>query len=257
MPQLFEYQLTDYLLLFVFGNFAGFINVVAGGGSTLTLPFLILMGMDTSVANGTNRIGVLTQTMSASLSFRKSKFKDTNLSFRLAILTVPGAILGAIYSTQIDEESFQVILVGVMALVAISLVIPKSKKKEYVDTIKKLPFIAYPLMILIGFYAGFIQVGVGFVIMAILSVALNLNMKRVNMHKVFIVFVNTIPTLIIFIITDNVDWVTGIILSIGTSLGAWWSAKLSLKMDEKFVKLMLFIAITAMAIKLLIKMEIL
>ena len=104
---MFEYQLTDYLLLFLFGNFAGFINVVAGGGSTLTLPLLILMGLDTSVANGTNKIGILTQTMAASLSFRKSKFKDTNLSIKLALLTVPGAILGAIYSTQINEESFQ------------------------------------------------------------------------------------------------------------------------------------------------------
>jgi uncharacterized membrane protein YfcA len=215
------------------------------------------MGMDTSVANGTNRIGILTQTMAASLSFRKSKFKDTNLSFKLAMLTVPGAILGAIYSTQISEESFQIIVVAVMAFVAISLFVPKSKKKEYVDTIKKLPIIAYPLMLLLGFYAGFIQVGIGFLIMAILSVVLNLNMKRVNMHKVFIVFINTIPTLFIFILTDNVDWVTGIVLSIGASLGAWWSAKLSLKMDERFIKLMLFIAITAMAVKLLNKMSIL
>ncbi len=254
---MFEYQFTDYLLLFLFGNFAGFINVVAGGGSTLTLPFLILMGMDASVANGTNRIGILTQTMAASLSFRKSNFKDTNLSFKLAMLTVPGAILGAIYSTQIEEDTFQIIVVCVMAFVAISLLIPKSKKKEYVDSIKKLPIISYPLMLIIGFYAGFIQVGIGFLIMAILSSVLNLNMKRVNMHKVFIVFINTIPTLFIFIITDNVDWVTGIILSIGASLGAWWSAKLSLKMDERFVKLMLFIAITAMAIKLLSKMGLL
>ncbi|MCB0702442.1 MAG: sulfite exporter TauE/SafE family protein [Candidatus Kapaibacterium sp.] len=252
---MFEYQLTDYLLLFLFGNFAGFINVVAGGGSTLTLPFLILMGLDTSVANGTNRIGILTQTMAASLSFRKSKFKDTNLSIKLALLTVPGAILGAIYSTQINEESFQLIVVGVMIFVAVSLFVPKSKTKEYVDTIKKLPLISYPLMLLLGFYAGFIQVGIGFLIMAILGAVLRLNIKRVNMHKVFIVFINTIPTLIIFILTDNVDWVTGIILSIGASLGAWWSAKLSLKMDEKFVKLILFIAIVAMAIKLITKME--
>ena len=142
-----------------------------------------------------------------------------------------------------------------MIFVAVSLFVPKSKTKEYVDTIKKLPLISYPLMLLLGFYAGFIQVGIGFLIMAILGAVLRLNIKRVNMHKVFIVFINTIPTLIIFILTDNVDWVTGIILSIGASLGAWWSAKLSLKMDEKFVKLILFIAIVAMAIKLITKME--
>lgn len=247
---MFEYTITDYLLLFLFGNFAGFINVVAGGGSTLTLPFLILMGMDASVANGTNRIGILTQTMSASLSFRKSKFKDTKLSIKLALLTVPGAIVGAIYSTQIDNASFQTIVIVVMIGVALSLFIPRVKKKKYLDTVTDFPLLAYPLMILVGFYAGFIQVGIGFLLMAILSVVLKLNIKRVNMHKVFIVFINTIPTLIIFILTDNIDWVTGIVLSIGASLGAWWSAKLSLKIDEKYVKLILFIAITSMAIKL-------
>lgn len=247
---MFEYSLTDYFLLFLFGNFAGIINVFAGGGSTLTLPFLILMGMDASVANGTNRIGVLSQTMSASLSFRKSKFKDTSLSIKLALLTVPGAIVGALFSTQIDNELFHYVVIVVMVGIAISLFIPKSKKKEYVDTVTKFPKIAYPLMVIVGFYAGFIQVGIGFLLMAILSVIFNLNIRRVNMHKVFIVFINTIPTLIIFIITDNIDWVSGIVLSIGTSLGAWWSAKLSLKIDEKFVKFILFIAITAMAIKL-------
>jgi len=247
---LFDYALTDYLLLFLFGNFAGFINVVAGGGSTLTLPFLILMGLDASVANGTNRIGILTQTLSASLSFRKSKFKDTNLSLKLALLTVPGAIIGAIYSTRIKNETFQLIVIVVMVFVALSLFIPKSKKKEYLDTVTDFPVLAYPLMLLVGFYAGFIQVGIGFLLMAILSGVLKLNIKRVNMHKVFIVFINTIPTMFIFILTDNIDWVTGIVLSIGASLGAWWSAKLSLKIDEKFVKLILFIAITSMAIKL-------
>src|SRR5690606_35195029 len=162
-------------------------------------------------------------------SFRRAKFKDTNLSIKLALLTVPGAIIGAFYSTQIESNTFQIIVIIVMSAVAISLFIPKSKRKKYVDSVKKLPILAYPLMLSVGFYAGFIQVGIGFLLMAILSVVLNLNVKRVNMHKVFIVFINTVPSLLIFILTDNVDWVAGIILSIGASLGAWWSAKLSLK----------------------------
>lgn len=249
---MFEYKLIDYLILFLFGNFAGFINVFAGGGSTLTLPFLILMGMDASVANGTNRIGVLTQTIAASLSFKKQNFYDYKLSIKLALLTLPGAIVGAFYSTKINNNTFQIIVVFVMVAVAISLFIPKSKKKYYVDTVKRIPFLAYPLMILVGFYAGFIQVGIGFLLIAILNSILHLNLKRVNMHKVFIIFIYTIPALSIFIFTDNVDWVTGVVLSLGASLGAWWAAKLSLKMDEKFVKFILFIAIVVMAIKLII-----
>ncbi|MFN3194551.1 MAG: sulfite exporter TauE/SafE family protein [Chlorobiota bacterium] len=248
---MFEFELLDYILLFVFGYFAGFVNVFAGGGSTLTLPFLILMGLDASVANGTNRIGILTQTMAASWSFKKENFSNYRLSLKLGLLTVPGAIIGAYYSTMIDNATFQTIVAVVMVGVAISLFVPKSKKKEYVDTVTKLPVISVIAMLLVGFYSGFIQVGIGFLLMAILSTTLHLNIKRVNMHKVFIVFLNTIPSLMIFIFTDNVEWISGLVLSIGASLGAWWSAKLSLKIDEKYIKIVLFIAIVVMAIKLI------
>lgn len=251
---MFEFSSTDLLILFLFGNFAGFINVFAGGGSTLTLPFLLLMGLDASVANGTNRIGVLAQTVSASLSFKKQNFFDLKLSLKLAALTLPGAILGAFYSIQIDDETFHIIVISVIIAVGINLLIPQKRKSQYAETVSKMPLIMYPLMLLVGFYIGFIQVGVGFLLIAILSMALKLNIKRVNMHKVFIIFINTVPILLIFIFTDNIDWIAGLVLSLGTSLGAWWGAKLSLKIDEKLVKLILLIAIISLAINLLIKM---
>lgn len=246
-----EYEIQELILLFFFGNLAGLINVMAGGGSSLTLPFLIFMGMDASVANGTNRIGVIAQTASATLSFRKEKFSDFSLSLKFAILTIPGGIIGAFYSTEINDDTFETILGIIMIGIVISMLIPKSKKDDLKETLEKLPLLSYPIMILVGFYGGFIQIGVGFILMAVLNHLFKLNLVRVNMHKVFIVFLYTIPALIVFILTDNIEWLAGIILAAGTSLGAWWSAKISIQKGEKFIKLMLVIAVLLMSLNLL------
>jgi hypothetical protein len=106
-------------------------------------------------------------------------------------------------------------------------------------------------MLGIGFYGGFIQAGVGFIIMAALLHLMNLDLVRVNMHKVFIVFVFTFPAILIFIFTDNVEWSYALVLSAGNALGGWWSAKVSVKKGERVIRVVLLIAMLIMALKLL------
>lgn len=246
-----EYDLTNLIILFLFGNFAGLINVMAGGGSTLTLPFLIFMGLDAASANGTNRIGILALTSSAIMSFKKEDHSDFVLSTKLSLLTIPGAIIGSLYAIEISDSTFKTILAFVMIGVILTMIIPKSKQVELKETVEKLPVIAYPVMLAVGFYGGFIQAGIGFILMWVMHNLLHLNLIKVNMHKVFIVFFYTIPTLFIFFITDNIYWIPGIVLALGTSIGAWWSAKLSIHKGEKIVKAMLIVAILLMSMKLL------
>ena len=96
-------ELLKLLLLFGVGSIAGFINVMAGGGSTVTLPILILLGLDPSLANGTNRLGIMAQTLSAVISYRQEKYHDFKLSLKLTAFTLPGAIAGAIIATRIGD----------------------------------------------------------------------------------------------------------------------------------------------------------
>ena len=105
-------------------------------------------------------------------------------------------------------------------------------------------------MIAIGFYGGFIQAGVGFLFMAALYHLVKLDLVRVNMHKIFIIFVYTIPALFIFFLTQNVDLKFGLVLAVGNAFGAWWSAKVSVKKGERLIKTILVIAILIMSLKL-------
>lgn len=244
-------EFLEILLLFCVGTLTGFINVMAGGGSTITLPILIFLGLDASVANGTNRLGLLSQNLSGILSFRKENVSHLKLSLKLSLFTLPGAIIGAFYATKIDDALLQKIIAIVMIGIVFTMMIPHSKDylKEKIE--EKVPWLIYPVMVGLGFYGGFIQVGIGFLLMISLHRVLKMSLLYVNLHKVFIVMVYTIPAFLIFALTGNVNWVYGLSLAAGTSFGAWWSAKLAVKKGEKVIRIILGIAIVIMAAKLL------
>ena len=243
-------DILSLVILVLVGLIAGFLNVNAGGGSTLTLPTLIFLGLDTTVANGTNRIAILLQNISAVQSFKQEKYFDLKTSLKLSLFTFPGAIAGALLAVKLEDELFQKILGVIMIGIIISMIIPKGKSFSENKNVKLNAGI-YLSMIGIGFYGGFIQVGVGFLLMASLQYLMKLNLVMVNMYKVFIVLIYTIPAMLIFIFTDNVNWLFGIFLAIGNSIGGWWGAKLQIKKGEGLIKVVLMAAIFIMALKLL------
>jgi uncharacterized membrane protein YfcA len=244
-------ELLKLLLLFGVGSIAGVLNVMAGGGSTITLPVLIFLGLEPTLANGTNRLGIIAQTLSAVVSFRQEKYHDFKLSLKLTAFALPGAIVGAIIATRISNELFQKILALVLIFVTASILLRKANKNKPLEQQGKPSWWIYPVMLGIGFYGGFMQVGAGFLFMASLFHLMKLDLIRVNMHKVFIIFVYTIPAFFIFVFSGKVEWKYGLILALGMGLGGWWAAKISVKKGEKFIRIILILAILLMALKLL------
>ncbi len=234
------------IIMFFAGMAASFINMMAGGGSMITVGLMILLHVDPSVANGTNRIGVLVGTGTGALAFKSEKYTDLKQSFLLGICAVPGAIIGSLFSISISDELFKKILALVMIFILITLFIKKNKTTKT----KKSVWI-YPAMFLVGLYGGFIQIGVGFILMAFLRHLMSYDLVRTNMHKVFVVLIYTVPILLIFGISGNINWSLAFSMSAGNALGGWLSVKLAVRKGEVFVKIVLAIAIVLMALKFL------
>jgi uncharacterized membrane protein YfcA len=243
-------EFAPFLILFAVGILAGTINVMAGGGSTLSLPTLIFLGLDGSMANGTNRVAIVLQNVFATLSFRQEKMSRIKLSLTFGLWTLPGAIVGAILAVQISDEWFRRILGIVMIGVVLSMLIPRSGKSETTPEGTK-SWLIYPSLFGIGFYGGFLQVGVGFLFMAAFFHLLKMNLVFVNMHKVLVVLTYSIPALLIFAVTDNVNWPLGLSLAAGNATGGWWAAKLSVRRGEKAIRYVLVGAVLIMAGKIL------
>lgn len=242
--------ITHLVLLFAVGVAAGFINVNAGGGSSLTLPTLIFMGLDGALANGTNRIAIIIQNIFAVASFRKNQFHEFATSLRLSVFTIPGAVAGALLAVRISNALFQQILGVVLIFIVFSLFFSNAFRNTDSEGKGHKSWLIYPALAGIGFYGGFLQIGVGFLFMAALYHLLKLNLVRVNMHKVFIILIFTLPALLIFILTNNVNWRLGLVLAAGNSLGGWWGAHFAVKGGEKIIRIILAVAIVLMALKL-------
>ncbi len=243
--------MADYtfILLLLMGIIAGFVNVMAGGGSALTLPLLIFLGLDGGTANGTNRLAILIQNIFAVWGFKREQYSEFKQSTYFAFATLPGALVGAFTAVQITDYWFKKILALVIIFVIISLVLPRPARAK--NESRKNGLGLYLALFGIGFYGGFIQAGVGFILMAVLVYLARLDLVRVNMHKVFIVLIYTIPALAIFAFTGKVDWLFGIALAAGNGLGGWLAARIAVKKGEKTIKIVLMLVFALMAIRLL------
>jgi hypothetical protein len=239
-----------HILLFLAGIAAGFLNVMAGGGSTLTLPLLILMGQSSALANGTNRVAIVIQNVAAVASFRSLDVHEFRRSLAYTLWALPGAVIGAIAGVSISDDAFQKILGVVLIATIFSLFIPSPRNDEQASRESARHWTIYPAMLAIGFYGGFIQVSVGFLFMVALYHIEHMNLVYVNMHKVTIVLLYMVPALAVYAVTGNVDWVLGIILGIGSAIGGWWAAHVSVKKGEKVIRAVLIVAILLMTSKL-------
>ncbi|MBN1481465.1 sulfite exporter TauE/SafE family protein [candidate division KSB1 bacterium] len=239
----------QWLVLFGVGAVAGFMNVLAGGGSTITMPLLIFLGLDSAMANGTNRVALFVQNLFAIRSFHGEEKYHLPTVLKYSAWTLPGAILGALFAISINDLLFRKILAIVIIGVMMTVLLPQSKKSIETGS-QKNSWLIYPALLGIGFYGGFIQAGVGFFIMAAFAHILHMNLIKVNMIKVFIVFIYTIPALLIFIVSKNVDYILALALASGNAFGAWWGAKLTVRKGEKVIRFVLFVVVLFMAVKL-------
>jgi len=227
------------------------INVLAGGGSAITLPTLIFLGLTGPTANGTNRVAIFLQNFSAALSFRREGRLTPRASSKLALFTLPGAIAGAFVAARMDDASFRIVLAVVMVGVVLSMLWPRKRKVASPGIDEAPPLLLYPVMVLIGFYGGFIQMGVGFLIMGALNGLAKFDLVATNAHKVLIVLIYTLPALAVFVISGKVNWTFGCFLALGNAFGGWWAARWSVRKGEGVIRVVMVIAVGVMAAKLL------
>ena len=234
------------------GVAAGFINVLAGGGSLITMPVLIFLGLPAATANGTNRIAILSQNIFAVSNFKKKGYFYWKTGLLLAIPAVIGSIIGSSIAVDISGELFEKILSIVMLAVLGLILFSNIKKKANMMKNEKPQNIPYLIIgfFFVGLYGGFIQGGVGFIIIAVLSIIGQITLLKTNTIKVLIIGIYMIPSLIIFYINGNLNFVYGLLLAVGNSAGAWMGSNFAVNKGDKWIRIILAVAIVAMSVKL-------
>ena len=245
-------EIWQYIILFLVGIVVGFINVMAGGGSLLSIPIMLFMGVPGPVANGTNRIAIIAQMATAVVAFFKKGYSDFKLSLSLALAALPGAVAGAYAGTRLEGIWFNRI-VAIITLAVMLVMAIRKDEESYAGAPVHEPryLLAHVLMFFVGIYGGFIQIGIGFLFLPILNGTLGLDLVRVNMHKTFIISFYTTAALIVFAWQVEIFWILGLCLATGTSIGAWLSAHVQVSKGEWIIKVVLNIVLALIIIKLL------
>lgn len=232
----------------VFGGFAaGVVNAMAGGGSALTVPLLVLAGVPGTEANGSNRVGVLTSNGAAYASFRRSGVDGLAGAGPILGPTVVGSLLGSFGISQLTDEAFETVF-GFLLIPIIVLTIFKPKPSEDAEPwsrgITMLAFFG------IGLYGGAFQAGVGLVMLTALTRA-GYDLVTANSVKSLITLTVTVIALPVFILQDKVVWLPALILAAGFMAGGWAGARIAVTGGERIVRVFIVAAALVLAARLL------
>lgn len=218
---------TDQYILAVAGGFvAGIMNTLAGYGSVITLSILMdVIGLPPTVANGTNRVNVFTGVIASGLGFYKNGRLDLSKGKWIIGLTFIGAVIGVWVAVTVSNEQFKSIFKYLIAvLFVIVLINPKRWLREQSEDYQMPVWLMVVVFIPMGFYGGFIQMGMGLFFVAATVLLGRYSMIESNALKVSVIGLYTLMSLIIFHVNGLVNWQVGAIVGIGAAIGGYITA---------------------------------
>jgi uncharacterized protein len=238
-----DYNVPLLFLLAFVGFLAGGINTVAGGGSNLTLPVLMLLGLPADVANGTNRVAVALQCVVGVRGFNKHGRLDSQAIWPILVPNLIGGAIGALVAAVMPAVTLKPLLLGTIITMSVIILI----RPHFLAPPDGTPVLsvrdsrgAWWTLFAAGVYGGFVQAGVGFILLAALAGGLRYDLVRANALKMVCSLAFTMIALAIFIWFDQVRWAPGLILAVGTMLGAWLSVRFAVRAKQHTIKWFLF-----------------
>jgi len=235
----------EIALLIAVGLVAGFVNTLAGGGSLLTVPLLVMSGLPGTIANGTNRVGILVQGVVACWRFDAEGISE----FRSALPLLPpillGSIVGAAAATQIPDQTFEQIFAGIMLI----LLIPMLRGRHRAPTPgapRWSPLTRTIILFAIGLYGGAVQAGAGLLLLFVLNRA-GFGLARANAIKIVLATALALVTVPVFVFNQQVAWLPAAFVSIGFTIGATAGARFAVLGGESAIRQTLAIAVLVLA----------
>jgi uncharacterized membrane protein YfcA len=249
-------ELLVYGVVLGAGVVAGFLNTVAGGGSLLTIPALMLLGLPAGVANGTARLAIVSQSIFGVWAFHRQGRLPTAALAPVVTPTVLGAAAGASVAAWAPTDVLEPALLGTMTLMALTMVVKPSLVGAESDEPPRAPLRHWPSLLGLfaaGLYGGFVQAGVGFVLLAVLGGLSRFDLVRANALKLACTLVFSIPAIVIFAFADRIAWVPAAVLAVGTVVGSQLGVRFAVKVSGKVLRLLILAMVVATSVAALLR----
>lgn len=251
-------MLYDPLLLVglaAIGFLAGWINTLAGGGSNMTLPMLMLLGLPPDVANGTNRVAVVLQCLVGVRGFNRYGKLDTGAILPILLPNLLGGAVGALTAALLPNVTLKPLLLGTVITMSLIILL----RPGFITPPPGTPVVAindsragWWMLFAAGVYGGFVQASVGFLLLAVLAGVLRYDLVRANALKIACTLALTAVSLVIFIAFGQVAWLPGLVLGMGAMSGAYLSVRFAVQVSQTTIKWFLFLMTVCSSIAALI-----
>jgi uncharacterized membrane protein YfcA len=224
------------IILLISGTAVGIINTLAGGGSIITMTMFMAFGLPINVANGTNRIAVLMQNLAATVTFIRKKSFNINHGLLLSIPVIVGNIIGAVVASDIDQWIFKICFGAILLVIMVYLLIDHKLKPKAGYRVEIKP-LHYFLFFLIGFYGGYIYIGLGYLILTVALWLMRMDLVTANAIKGFVILLATPFSLAVFMIMGNVNYEFGLIHGFGNMIGSFLASHYMAGWGKNFIKI--------------------
>lgn len=248
-----ELTWTTAIILIISGIMVGFINTLAGGGTVISISLFMFLGLPPVVANGTNRIPIIFQTITAVILYQKKKLIDWGKGIRLSIPIILGNITGAFLAGSLPNKIFSYIFAGIVVLFGVSMFFNPSKwlKENKALQVKPVTIIQYVTYYFLGIYAGFVHVGIGYFYLGMLVLVSGYDIVKANVLKIVFVMCSVPFSLMVFAAQGHVDWGAGLVHSIGNIIGASIGVNFAIKKGGNFVRYIILALVLLVVLQLL------
>lgn len=250
-----ESNLLHYATAILAGLASGIVSEIGGAGSLISLPMLIGLGLPPNVANGTNRIGVMTQYTMGYIRYRTQKSVPHKEAAILSVTLVLGTIAGAYFAVRIANAIFNWIFIGVMILTVLFTFFSRElfdRPDSTSDPVGHSRIADYLIFLLLGLYCGMIQAGMAYLMYYILVTRLHTATQTAEAIKTYMSMIVTPFALFIFIWFGHIDWELGACVAVGGGFGGWLGERFVEHKDTRTVKDWFMVALVISVIYMLL-----
>jgi len=239
----------------IIGLIAGILGSIIGvGGGIIISPVLTFIGLTPSQVAGTSLFAVSSTSVSSTIAYARSNKIQYMLGIKMALLSIPGAIIGSYFSTSIDPGYFKVLLAIILMATGIYLMFRKSilnaNSFSFESIWVKIFFFSGTFVA--GIISSLFGIGGGVMFVPLMIMIVGLTMHLAAPTSQFVLMITSIVGLTAHIILGNPEYLPAILLSVGAFGGAQIGSRLSTKLSERKLTLILGFTFVGIALRLIL-----
>jgi hypothetical protein len=211
------------------GAVACAINAAAGGGSFISFPTLVFLGIPVVNAQATNATAMWLGASGSITGYRKELAKGSTRFWAAVVTSMLGGITGALILVHTPTKTFTYLLPWLLLISTLVFVVGPSLNKliQRSGNVTEVPYLALPGLFLVCAYGGFFSGGQGILILAFLGLVGMTDLKRMNALKVIFQFINNMMPALTFLAAGTLvgNWQAALAASVGAVGGGYFGAQ--------------------------------